>query len=88
MACDAQTLIATAMHAGYAGMSERDLMMATLASACAAGGGIGGSGQIVQYFTTDPNTDGVVPANLNLIAIACKPSSTTYTWDPVVHTWT
>jgi len=76
------------MSAGYAGMSERDLQMATLASACAAGGGIGGSGQIVEYFTTDPNTDGVLPANQNLIAFAGKAGSTTYTWDHVNKTWT
>lgn len=39
MACDAATLIATAYSNGYAKLSDRDLRMATLASACAGGGG-------------------------------------------------
>lgn len=43
MACDANSLIATAMANGYGGMSDRDLKMALLASAC-AGGGSSGSG--------------------------------------------
>ncbi len=46
MACDATSLIATAMGNGYAGMSDRDLKMAVLASACAGGGG-GGIGSVV-----------------------------------------
>lgn len=41
MACDATTLIAAAYANGYAKMSDRDLKMATLASACAGGGGSG-----------------------------------------------
>jgi len=76
------------MANGYAGMSERYLQMATLASACFAGGGIGGAGQIVYYTTTDPNTDGVKPANIGAAAIAVKPGATSYTWDNVNHTWT
>lgn len=88
MACDAKSLIATAMSNGYAGMSERDLKMATVASACASTGGGGGSGQIVYYTGTDPNSDGVLPANQNAAAIAVKPGSTTYTWDNVNLIWT
>lgn len=76
------------MSNGYAGMSDRDLKMATVAAACAAGGGIGGAGQIVYYTTTDPNTDGVKPANVLAAAIAVKPGSTTYTWSATGQTWT
>lgn len=42
MACDAKSILATAYSNGYAGMSERDLKMATVASACAGGGSGGG----------------------------------------------
>ena len=52
------------------------------------GGGLGGAGQIVAYTGNDPNSDGVKPANINAPAIAVKPGATTYTWDPVAHTWT
>lgn len=88
MACDAATLINAAYANGYAKMSDRDLKMATLASACAATGGIGGGGQIVAYTGDDPNSDGVLPANVNQIALAAKPFSTTYTWSVALQTWT
>ena len=45
MACDANSLMALAMSNGYAGMSDRDLKMALLASAC-AGGGSGASSPV------------------------------------------
>jgi hypothetical protein len=76
------------MANGYAGMSDRDLKMATVASACLGTGGGGGSGQIVYYTGADPNSDGVVPANQAAAAIAVKPSATTYTWDNVNLIWT
>lgn len=76
------------MSNGYAGMSERDLKMALVASACLATGGGGGSGQILYYTTTDPNTDGIVPSNQSAAAIAIKPGDTTWVWDNVNFIWT
>ena len=75
------------MTNGYAGLSQRDLLMALVASACASTGGGGGNGQIVYYTGADPNSDGVTPANQGAAAIAVKPGATTYTWDSVGLIW-
>lgn len=40
MSCTASSLISTAMAAGYAALSERDLMECIVASACAGGSGV------------------------------------------------
>jgi hypothetical protein len=69
---------------GNAGMWQ---LMELALLAQLVGSGIGNA-QIVLYSGADPNSDGVVPANQNAPAIAVKPGSTTYTWDPVGHTWT
>lgn len=87
MACDAQTLIASSYANGYAKMSDRDLKMATLASACAAAGGIGGTGQLVEYFGVSPTADGLTPPNPNKIALAAKPGDTTWTWSVANQNW-
>lgn len=50
--CDAQTLVNTAYAAGYSKLSELDLWMSIVASACAGGGG--GSGGGVTCGTIDP----------------------------------
>lgn len=90
MACDAQTLIATAYAAGYAKLSERDLKAAILASACAGGGGGGGGGaQLVVYTTTDPTTDGKFPTDQTKPAMAYKLDGTgpTFVWNTTTHVW-
>lgn len=64
------------------------LVKILMATVTGGGGGGGGSGQIVAYTGTDPNSDGVLPADQTKPAIAVKASSTTYTWDTVGLTWT
>lgn len=88
MACDAQSLINTAYAAGYAKLSDHELDMCILASACAGGGGGGGgSGQIVPYTGANPNSDGVLPTNTQAIAIAVKPGSALWTWSVTNQNW-
>lgn len=55
MACDAQSLIDTAYNAGYAALSERDLMECIVASACAGGSG-GGTNGGTGVPTSTPST--------------------------------
>lgn len=52
-------------------------------------GGGGGAGQIVEYTTTDPTTDGVFPANLTLPAIAYHRTgvNATWNWNTVAQAW-
>lgn len=56
MSCDATSLMSTAYSNGYAKLSDRDLKMATLASACAGSGGGGGGGNTVS--AADPSGSG------------------------------
>lgn len=46
MACTAASLLATAMAAGYAKLSDRSLRECIVVSACAASGGGGGGGVV------------------------------------------
>lgn len=55
MACNAQSLIETAVAAGYDKLSDRDLKEALVAAACAGAGG--GSGSVLAG-----NYGGVAPA--------------------------
>ena len=55
MSCTASSLISTAMAAGYARLSERDLMECIVASACAGGSG-GGTNGGTGVPTATPST--------------------------------
>lgn len=50
-------------------------------------GSMGGGGQIVEYTTTGPTADAVVPNDLDAPAIAVKPGGSTFTWDATLHVW-
>ena len=73
MACDAQSLINTAVANGYLALSDRDLKMALLASACGGGGGGSGGAGIVG----NGSPEGVVTA----------PPGTTYLDSSGDHFW-
>lgn len=76
MACDANSLMATAMASGYGGMSDRDLKMATLASACAGGGG-GGGGNAVTVANTSPVGNGTTKGDMWIN----ETNNNTWYWD-------
>lgn len=61
--------------------------IALLSSIVDAGGG--GSGAVLEYTTTDPTTDGIVPTNVNDPAVAYSRDGTgpTYVWNTVTHVW-
>lgn len=51
-----------------------------------AGGGSGANNNVV--YTTDPNSDGLTPTNINAVAIATKNGGgTIYTWNTSTHVW-
>jgi len=88
-----QTLLAAAnCYSCYASNPfTLSMMELALLAQIAGGSGTGGlSGQLVLYTTTDPTTDGVVPSNLNLPALAYRADGTQplFNWDPVAHIWT
>lgn len=91
MACDSQTLLAQArclqceMSQGMLGFAQ----LAVLCDIAAAGGGSGGAAQVLQYTTTDPTTDGIVPTNVNSPAIAYKNDGTLplFYWNTTTHIW-
>lgn len=55
----------------------------------AAGGGGGGGGaiQVFAYTGTDPNSDGIVPTNTQIINLAAKPGASTWTWSVAAQNW-
>lgn len=44
-------------------------------------------GQLIEYFTTDPTTDGLFPFKMNSPALAYKRNGTLFTWNTVTHVW-
>ena len=66
-------------------------LLKRIASSTSGGGGGGGggaaAGEVLNYSTTGPTADGIVPGDLNDAAIAVKPGASTFTWDSVGHVW-
>ena len=85
MACDATTLIATAMANGYGALSQRSLEECIVAAACAGGGG---GGSVLQYVT-DPNTEAITPTDITKPALAYSASGygSVRQWNTTNHTW-
>ena len=88
MACNATTLIATAMANGYGALSQRSLEECIVAAACAGGGGGGGSGSVLQYVT-DPNAEAITPTDITKPALAYSTSGygSIQQWNTTTHTW-
>ncbi len=87
MACDATTLIATAISNGYNKLSDRDLLACILAAACAGGSSPGGSGQIITGAFANPNGN-VTPSNQAAAAVYYPiGGGTMYQWDTGSLTW-
>lgn len=85
MACDATTLIATAMANGYGALSQRSLEECIVAAACAGGGG---GGSVLQYVT-DPNNEAITPTDITKPALAYSASGygSVRQWNTTNHTW-
>lgn len=70
--------------------TERDLL-AKIADILAGGGGGGGGGVAgqVKEYTSDPNTEGVLPTLQAQPAVAYQKDGTgpTYTWNTTTHIW-
>lgn len=91
MACTPQELVNQA-NCLLCGLSPGLVGYAQLAVLCdiAGGGGGGGSvGQVMQYTTTDPTTDGITPTDPNQPAIAYKNDGSlpTFVWNTTTHIW-
>lgn len=71
----------------FACINDRETAILYLLGQLVAGSGVGGGGQILEYTTTGPTADGLVPDTLNKPAIAVKPGGSTFTWDPTLHVW-
>jgi len=92
-ATDFQTLLSNRQVAGYAAAancSVADLLELSLLNIIVGGGGGGGGGgnQPVVYIS-DPNTESLVPANVNLPALAYSAdgSGSTYGWNVSLQRW-
>jgi hypothetical protein len=91
MACDPAILLEEARCLQCA-IPQGDLGFVQLAVLCdiASGGGSGGGGgEILIYTTTDPTTDGIVPANPNEPAIAYRDDGSLpiFVWNVSTHIW-
>ena len=67
-------------------MTHTQMLAAMVALLCNLGSSSSAS-QIVPYTGTDPNSDGVFPADRQSPAIAVKPFNTTYVWSVALQTW-
>lgn len=90
MACDAATLLEEA-RCLQCSIPQGMLGFAQLTVLCdiAAGGGGGSTGQVMEYTTTDPTTDGITPTDPNQPAIAYKDDGSlpTFSWNTTTHIW-
>lgn len=71
------------------GDTRRILLGKILYALLGGGGGGGGTGanQIVPYTGIDPNSDGVLPGDITMPAIAVKPGESTWTWTTPAGPW-
>lgn len=67
----------------------RRVLLGKILNATLSGGGGGGSGQVEFYTASDPNTQGLIPADITKAAIAYKKDGTgpDYGWNPDTLTW-
>jgi hypothetical protein len=89
MACDPQSLLDEA-NCLQCALTPGMVGYAQLAVLCGiASGGSGGAGQVMEYTTTDPTTDGITPTNVNEPAIAYRDDGSLpiFVWNTTTHIW-
>ncbi len=91
LACDPQTLIdqANCLLTTIPPGAYQPIKLALLCQILAGTAGGGGGGQVMEYTGTDPTSDGLVPTDQNLPAVAYSRTGagSTFSWNTVTHVW-